>query len=323
MRIKLTRLISLIIVMRPPEASTLAIVALIFTSLSSAHHHCSFDFGSCSSPGIQYGYNIDGSQLYGYAPLNGTDFPHGWSPDIATIESFICNRLQSPCNAPPETVQRCQEAFNLYSGLSGDNAVASWNVALGLGADGSDDENGDDDHQCPPMPAPAPAPPGPVSDGWLTTTTTTLYVPAIVIPYTAITYETTTSTQTTQVLSIITKTYTTDTYTYTSPSPTSTLTLTLTLPAGFTTTDRDFLSNTVTYTTTEVTIKTESTDTTTSIAVAETTIPNPSGSDGSNGNNDGGGSPFDSKAPALFSAQVLQGIAMSLALLMLGLAFML
>lgn len=90
------------------------------------------DFGSCPNPGITWDYDLDGSGQFGFAPTDPNEFSHGFSSDISSIESFICDRLESICNASPPAVQICRVAFELYSGLAGQNAADSWNEALGL-----------------------------------------------------------------------------------------------------------------------------------------------------------------------------------------------
>jgi hypothetical protein len=91
-----------------------------------------YNFGSCSNPGIFYGWGLDGESQYAFEPADQNQFPHGASPDIATVESFICNRLRAPCNATAEAQNACNDAFNAYSGLAGQNAADVWNIALGL-----------------------------------------------------------------------------------------------------------------------------------------------------------------------------------------------
>jgi hypothetical protein len=44
----------------------------------------------------------------------------------------MCSRLQWVCDASLPAIQACRNAFELYSGLSGQNAADSWNEALGL-----------------------------------------------------------------------------------------------------------------------------------------------------------------------------------------------
>lgn len=89
-------------------------------------------FGSCDNPGIIYGYGSDGLSQYGFKPADQTQFSRGASPDIADVESFICNQLRDTCHASAAAQRTCNDAFNAYSGLAGQNAADVWNIALGL-----------------------------------------------------------------------------------------------------------------------------------------------------------------------------------------------
>lgn len=91
-----------------------------------------YNFGTCSNPGIVYGYALDGESQYSFEPADQSQFPRGASPDIASVESFICRRLCDKCDASDEAQQACNDAFNAYSGLAGQNAADVWNIALGL-----------------------------------------------------------------------------------------------------------------------------------------------------------------------------------------------
>jgi hypothetical protein len=94
----------------------------------------SYNFGSCSNPGIVYGYGLDGESQYAFEPADKSQFPRGASPDIASVESFICERLRDACHATAEAQKVCNDAFDAYSGLAGQNAADVWNIALGLPA---------------------------------------------------------------------------------------------------------------------------------------------------------------------------------------------
>lgn len=83
--------------------------------------------GSCSDPTIVYEYGLDGRTDYSYTTNNQADFPFGSSPTIDSVASLICNRLQSPCNAPQETVQRCWEAVAIANQFEGQEAADVWN----------------------------------------------------------------------------------------------------------------------------------------------------------------------------------------------------
>jgi hypothetical protein len=91
-----------------------------------------YNFGRCTNPGIVYGYGFDGQSQFAFKPADQKQFPHGASLDIASVESFICKRLQDTCHATPEAEKTCDEAFDAYSGLAGQNAADVWNIALGL-----------------------------------------------------------------------------------------------------------------------------------------------------------------------------------------------
>jgi hypothetical protein len=91
-----------------------------------------YNFGTCSNPGIVYGYALDGESQYSFEPADQSQFPRGASLDIASVESFICRRLRDKCDASDEAQRACNDAFNAYSGLAGQNAADVWNIALGL-----------------------------------------------------------------------------------------------------------------------------------------------------------------------------------------------
>ena len=92
----------------------------------------SYDFGSCSNPGIIYGFGFDSQSRYAFEPVNLTQFPHNSSLDIATIESYICNHLATVCGASTQAQSACQNAYNMYSGYEGQNAADSWNSVLNV-----------------------------------------------------------------------------------------------------------------------------------------------------------------------------------------------
>ncbi|RMD39249.1 hypothetical protein DV735_g5882, partial [Chaetothyriales sp. CBS 134920] len=137
-----------------------------------------------------FGYNFSGSAVWGYETDNQDDFPHRWTADVATLESFICSQLQSPCNAPTDTLYACRGALHELGALTGQSAVDAWNNALGL----SNNDNDDDDCRATTTV---------YVPGYATTTTTTVYASDVV---TASVHDTVTVTA----LSISTSTYTSD-----------------------------------------------------------------------------------------------------------------
>ncbi|KAJ5630189.1 uncharacterized protein N7484_010289 [Penicillium longicatenatum] len=67
---------------------------------------------------------------WAYTTNNQKDFPFGSSPDIATPQDLICNRLRSPCNAPQATIDRCYAAKEATAGLTGQEAADLWNSLM-------------------------------------------------------------------------------------------------------------------------------------------------------------------------------------------------
>lgn len=88
----------------------------------------SYDFGSCSNPGIIY----DPSN-YSFKPSDAVQFSFTASPDIATLESEICRQLRhDECGASSEATVACDQARWSFSGFAGQQAADAWNRALGL-----------------------------------------------------------------------------------------------------------------------------------------------------------------------------------------------
>lgn len=102
--------------------------------------------GSCGSVEIMFGTGLDGNTAGTFKPVNQKDFPHGAATDINTITSFICQRLQSPCNASQDALTKCQQAQNSVSGQSsqGGRAADNWNSDFGISSNysGSNSQNG-------------------------------------------------------------------------------------------------------------------------------------------------------------------------------------
>ncbi|KAL5342184.1 hypothetical protein BJX70DRAFT_395155 [Aspergillus crustosus] len=84
-------------------------------------------YGSCSDPTIRYEYN---GYEYVYTTNNQVDFPFGESPTIGSPAALICNRLESPCNAPAATVAQCRAAIDAVSSLTGQEAADEWNELI-------------------------------------------------------------------------------------------------------------------------------------------------------------------------------------------------
>lgn len=271
-------------------------LASIFSTLSTAQSDDrwrwrafrtnTFDFGSCPDPGITWDYDLDGSEQFGFAPTDQTEFPHGFSPDISTLEVYICNRLGSVCNASPSAVQACQNAFELYSGLSGQNAADSWNEALGLYGS---------------MPSQSPT-----DYGTTTTAVATVLVSGTSVPYSTL-FSAVSTAYSESLSSSLFSSYVSPTYTIFSTqtisqdpiststvkattSPTTTSTSTVVLPVSVSSSSTGSVS-------TSIIVPTGGTTVTTTTSYASIATPQPQGT--STGSGDGGGSPFSGKARVL------------------------
>ncbi|KAG8901568.1 hypothetical protein FRC00_006215 [Tulasnella sp. 408] len=94
-----------------------------------------------------YSTGLDGNTAGTFKPVNQKDFPHGAATELNIITSFICTRLQSPCNASQDAVNRCQQVQNSLSGQTGGQAADNWNGQFGInsnygGQNGGNNGNG-------------------------------------------------------------------------------------------------------------------------------------------------------------------------------------
>ena len=233
------------------------------------------DFGSCPNPRIDYIWNPSGTERWAYVTANETQFPHGYTFDIATLESFICNRLLSPCLADSVALAVCQGAFDFFSGLNGEWAVAAWNTAMGLGWQGAM-------ASC-------------VSDEYITTTTVTVSGNQATAPPTAAPSSVRESLTTETVTTKTTSTFTETQSTVQSPAETLgiTLTITITLP-----------TSTISEAQSESTTDTVQTVTSTKTKSYRSNIPGEPTVSAGSGGGIGGASPFDGLASPRVSSRL-------------------
>lgn len=96
------------------------------------------DLGSCSDASIVFGEGIDGRNTAAFVPANKQDFDHGSALNIGVVAGFICQRLDSPCNAPSDTQASCTQASAAAVAVTQDQAAAdAWNAIMGDGVGGS------------------------------------------------------------------------------------------------------------------------------------------------------------------------------------------
>jgi hypothetical protein len=67
-------------------------------------------------------------------PSNTDHFPLDASPDIASLESDICDRLEEEeCDASSRAIEACHKARWMFSGYAGQEAADAWNRAMAVG----------------------------------------------------------------------------------------------------------------------------------------------------------------------------------------------
>lgn len=95
------------------------------------------DLGSCSDASIVFGEGIDGRNTAAFVAANQGDFDHGSALNIAVIAGFICQRLDSPCDAPADTQAACALASAAAVAAPQDQTAAdAWNAIMGGGGGG-------------------------------------------------------------------------------------------------------------------------------------------------------------------------------------------
>jgi hypothetical protein len=113
------------------ETQTLEVTTTVTASdCSETGGGNSLDYGTCSDPSIKWADGLDGRTGYSFTTNNQEDFPFGSDTSIGSVTGLVCNRLQSPCNAPQATLDRCAEAANAANGLSGQEAADVWNEMM-------------------------------------------------------------------------------------------------------------------------------------------------------------------------------------------------
>lgn len=117
------------------------------------------DLGSCSDANIVFGEGIDGRNTAAFIAANQQDFDHGSALNIAVVAGFICQRLDSPCNAPSDTQASCAQASTAAVAATQDQTAAdTWNAIMGDGTPGSNSGASGPTAASAPVAAVTPAP---------------------------------------------------------------------------------------------------------------------------------------------------------------------
>ncbi|KII89992.1 hypothetical protein PLICRDRAFT_174793 [Plicaturopsis crispa FD-325 SS-3] len=68
------------------------------------------DFGSCTTPQIEFGVGFDNRKETSFQPVDKTSFNHGSAQAIGIISQFICDTLTNSCKANQAAKDTCAQA---------------------------------------------------------------------------------------------------------------------------------------------------------------------------------------------------------------------
>ena len=69
------------------------------------------DFGSCSTPQIEFGVGFDNRKETSFEPVDKTSYDHGSAQAIGIISQFICDTLTNKCGADATAKATCAKAI--------------------------------------------------------------------------------------------------------------------------------------------------------------------------------------------------------------------
>ncbi|ETI22243.1 hypothetical protein G647_06316 [Cladophialophora carrionii CBS 160.54] len=90
------------------------------------------DLGSCDNPTIIFADNLDGRKEPSFAPADETTFTHGSALNIKVISDFVCQQLETKCQASQEAIDACNQGATAAQGETGQAAADAFNQALGF-----------------------------------------------------------------------------------------------------------------------------------------------------------------------------------------------
>jgi len=93
-----------------PDASTSAADAAA-SSGASAGSSAIGDFGSCTTPQIEFGVGFEGRTETSFEPVDQASFNHGSAQNIDIITKFICDTLTNSCGADQTAKDTCAKAI--------------------------------------------------------------------------------------------------------------------------------------------------------------------------------------------------------------------
>ncbi|KAK0193888.1 hypothetical protein F5146DRAFT_953030 [Armillaria mellea] len=119
-------------------AATDASSAVQSTSTSSTSTSLSIgNFGSCSTPQIEFGVGFDGRKETSFEPVDKQSFNHGSAQAIGIIAQFICDQLVNSCGADATAKATCATAENAVNNAPAETGgqADAFNAVFGIKTD--------------------------------------------------------------------------------------------------------------------------------------------------------------------------------------------
>ncbi|KAL1744383.1 hypothetical protein HDZ31DRAFT_38732 [Schizophyllum fasciatum] len=92
------------------------------------------DFGSCSTPQIEFAAGFDGRRETSFQPADKASFNHGSAQAIGIISQFVCDQLTNSCKANQAAKDLCQTARSAADGKTAKTGAQAdaFNAAFGI-----------------------------------------------------------------------------------------------------------------------------------------------------------------------------------------------
>ncbi|KAF9003972.1 hypothetical protein BDQ17DRAFT_1241729 [Cyathus striatus] len=121
-----------------PTAATITVgdssAATTSTAVPAATPPAGADFGSCTTPEIEFGVGFDNRKETSFEPTDKKSYNHGSAQNIGIITKFICDTLTNSCGANQAAKDICQTALTAATAAAaGTGAQAdAFNAAFGI-----------------------------------------------------------------------------------------------------------------------------------------------------------------------------------------------
>ncbi|TRM68348.1 hypothetical protein BD626DRAFT_394532 [Schizophyllum amplum] len=104
------------------------------SSAATAGSTSGTDFGTCSTPQIEFGQGFDGRRETSFQPVDKNSFNHGSAQAIDIISQFVCDQLTNSCKANQAAKDLCQQARTAADGAAAKTGAQAdaFNAVMGI-----------------------------------------------------------------------------------------------------------------------------------------------------------------------------------------------